>query len=165
MAADRSVAETGSTNADLAAACQHGEAAGTVLITDYQSAGRGRQGRTWTAPPGTGIAMSVLVRPEGIDPARWTWLPLLAGLAVSDGIRRTADLPARAQVAQRRARRRAQGVRHSRRASRDAARPGLRGRASASTSTWPNDQLPVPTATSLAIAAASSAPRFPRVRR
>ena len=67
---------------------------GTVLITDYQSAGRGRQGRTWTAPPGSGIAMSILVRPEGIDPARWTWLSLLAGLAVSDGIRRTADLPA-----------------------------------------------------------------------
>ena len=39
--------------------------------------------------------MSVLVRPEGIDPARWTWLPLLAGLAVSRWIRRTArDLPA-----------------------------------------------------------------------
>jgi BirA family biotin operon repressor/biotin-[acetyl-CoA-carboxylase] ligase len=86
--------ETGSTNADLAARAKQGETSGTVLITDYQSAGRGRQGRTWTAPPGSGIAMSILVRPEGIDPARWTWLSLLAGLAVSDGIRRTADLPA-----------------------------------------------------------------------
>jgi BirA family transcriptional regulator, biotin operon repressor / biotin---[acetyl-CoA-carboxylase] ligase len=86
--------ETGSTNADLAARAKQGEASGSVLITDYQSAGRGRQGRTWTAPPGSGIAMSILVRPEGIDAARWTWLSLLAGLAVSDGIRRTADLPA-----------------------------------------------------------------------
>ena len=86
--------ETGSTNADLAARAKRGEASGTVLITDYQSAGRGRQGRTWTAPPRSGIAMSILVRPKGIDPARWTWLSLLAGLAVSDGIRRTADLPA-----------------------------------------------------------------------
>jgi len=34
------------------------------------------------------------VRPNGIDPSRWTWLPLLAGLAVSDGVRRSADLPA-----------------------------------------------------------------------
>ena len=50
--------ETGSTNADLAARARQGEASGTVLITDYQSAGRGRQGRTWTAPPGSGIAMS-----------------------------------------------------------------------------------------------------------
>jgi BirA family transcriptional regulator, biotin operon repressor / biotin---[acetyl-CoA-carboxylase] ligase len=88
------VAETGSTNADLAARARQGELPGTVLITDYQSAGRGRQGRTWTAPPGSGIAMSILIRPDGIDPGRWTWLSLLAGLAVSDGVRRAADLPA-----------------------------------------------------------------------
>ena len=88
------VAETGSTNADLAARARQGEVPGTVLITDYQSAGRGRQGRTWTAPPGSGIAMSILVTPGAIDPNRWTWLSLLAGLAVSDGVRRTADLPA-----------------------------------------------------------------------
>jgi BirA family transcriptional regulator, biotin operon repressor / biotin---[acetyl-CoA-carboxylase] ligase len=88
------VAETGSTNADLAVRARQGEVPGTVLITDYQSAGRGRQGRTWTAPPGSGIAMSILVRPDGIDPSRWTWLSLLAGLAVSDGVRRAAGLPA-----------------------------------------------------------------------
>jgi BirA family transcriptional regulator, biotin operon repressor / biotin---[acetyl-CoA-carboxylase] ligase len=88
------VAETGSTNADLAAAARAGAASGTVLVTDHQSAGRGRLGRTWTAPPGTSIAMSVLVRPEGIEPPRWTWLPLLAGIAVADGIRAVAHLPA-----------------------------------------------------------------------
>jgi BirA family biotin operon repressor/biotin-[acetyl-CoA-carboxylase] ligase len=88
------VAETGSTNADLAVSARQGEVPGTVLITDYQSAGRGRQGRTWTAPPGSGIAMSVLVRPNDIDPSRWTWLSLLAGLAVADGVRRAANLPA-----------------------------------------------------------------------
>lgn len=88
------VPKTGSTNADLAARARQGEVPGTVLITDYQSAGRGRQGRTWTAPPGSGIAMSILVRPDGIDPGRWTWLSLLAGLAVSDGVRRAANLPA-----------------------------------------------------------------------
>jgi BirA family biotin operon repressor/biotin-[acetyl-CoA-carboxylase] ligase len=88
------VAETGSTNADLAARAGQGEVPGSVLITEYQSAGRGRQGRSWTAPPGSGIAMSLLVRPDGIDPSRWTWLPLLAGLAVSDGVRRAGDLPA-----------------------------------------------------------------------
>jgi BirA family transcriptional regulator, biotin operon repressor / biotin---[acetyl-CoA-carboxylase] ligase len=88
------VSETGSTNADLAARARQGEVPGSVLITDYQSAGRGRQGRTWTALPGSGIAMSILVRPDGIDPGRWTWLSLLAGLAVSDGVRRAVDLPA-----------------------------------------------------------------------
>ena len=89
------VAATGSTNADLAAVARAGDEPGAVLVTDYQSAGRGRLGRTWTAPPGTSIAMSVLVRPEGVDPARWTWLPLLTGLAVADGLTRTAGLEVR----------------------------------------------------------------------
>jgi BirA family transcriptional regulator, biotin operon repressor / biotin---[acetyl-CoA-carboxylase] ligase len=88
------VAETGSTNVDLAAAARAGARPGTVLITDYQSAGRGRQGRTWTAPPGTSIAMSVLVQPDGVESSRWTWLPLLAGIAVADGVRAVAGLPA-----------------------------------------------------------------------
>jgi len=87
------VAETGSTNADLAVAARSGAAgSGTVLITDYQSAGRGRLGRYWSAPPGTSIAMSVLVRPDGVDPGRWTWLPLLTGLAVTDGLIRAAGI-------------------------------------------------------------------------
>ena len=87
------VDETGSTNADLAAAARDGAPAGRVLVADHQSAGRGRLGRTWTAPPGSGIAMSVLLRPD-VPLDRWTWLPLLAGLAVSDGIRQETDLPA-----------------------------------------------------------------------
>ena len=80
------VPATGSTNADLVARAQAGEPAGLVLATDHQVAGRGRLGRTWTAPAGTAIAMSVLLRPER-DPAAWTWLPLLAGLAVADSLR------------------------------------------------------------------------------
>ncbi len=87
------VDETGSTNADLAAAAREGAPGGTVLVADHQSAGRGRLGRTWTAPPGSGVALSVLLRPS-VPLDRWTWLPLLAGLAVSDGIRQETDLPA-----------------------------------------------------------------------
>lgn len=88
------MAETGSTNADLAARARLGEEPGAVLITDFQSSGRGRQGRTWSAPPGTSIAMSVLVRPERVAVHRWTWLPLLTGLAVSDALRQGVGLPA-----------------------------------------------------------------------
>ena len=86
--------QTGSTNADLAERARSGAPAGSVLVTDFQAAGRGRQGRTWVAPRGSGIAMSVLLRPAGVDPARWTWLPLLTGLAVAEGVRRAADVPA-----------------------------------------------------------------------
>jgi BirA family transcriptional regulator, biotin operon repressor / biotin---[acetyl-CoA-carboxylase] ligase len=86
------VAETGSTNADLASRYRSGEAVGgTVLIADFQSAGRGRQGRSWTAPPGTGIAMSVLITPATRD-SGWTWLPLMAGLAVADALQGVAGV-------------------------------------------------------------------------
>ncbi len=83
----RRVEATGSTNADLVAAAQAGAAGGTVLVADHQRSGRGRLDRTWSAPPGTSLAISVLLRPPAdVGPERWTWLPLLAGLAVSDAI-------------------------------------------------------------------------------
>jgi BirA family biotin operon repressor/biotin-[acetyl-CoA-carboxylase] ligase len=87
------VAETGSTNADLAERARAGAAPGTVLLTDHQIAGRGRLGRTWTAPPQSSIAMSLLVAPDVPTP-RWTWLPLLAGLAVTEALRRTSAVDA-----------------------------------------------------------------------
>lgn len=88
------VDRTGSTNADLAERARQGAPSGSVLVTDFQEAGRGRQGRTWVAPRGSGVALSVLLRPRGVEPSRWTWLPLLTGLAVVEGVRRAADVPA-----------------------------------------------------------------------
>ena len=87
------LAETGSTNADLVAAARRGAEPGRVLVTGYQSAGRGRQGRTWTAPPGTSIAMSVLLVPA-VAVSHWTWLPLLTGLAVCEAVRGVGGLEA-----------------------------------------------------------------------
>src|SRR6187402_820221 len=59
----RWVAETGSTNADAMELVRQGEPEGIVLVADHQTAGRGRAGRTWTAPPGSGLLLSVLLRP------------------------------------------------------------------------------------------------------
>ena len=59
----RWVAETGSTNADAMALGRQGEAEGIVLVADHQTAGRGRSGRTWEAPPDASLLMSVLLRP------------------------------------------------------------------------------------------------------
>lgn len=59
----RWVAETGSTNADAMELARQGEHEGIVLVADHQTAGRGRAGRTWTAPPGAGLLLSVLLRP------------------------------------------------------------------------------------------------------
>jgi BirA family biotin operon repressor/biotin-[acetyl-CoA-carboxylase] ligase len=75
-------AETGSTNADVAAAARAGAPEGTVHTTDSQTAGRGRLDRSWSAPAGSGAIVSVLLRPDAVPAARWVWLPLLVGLAV-----------------------------------------------------------------------------------
>jgi BirA family transcriptional regulator, biotin operon repressor / biotin---[acetyl-CoA-carboxylase] ligase len=99
------VATTGSTNADLAARAVAGlpdtgsgaeaEAEGIVLVADHQSAGRGRLDRQWTAPPRSSLAVSVLLAPRGVDPARWSWLPLLGGLAMAEMLQRVAGLEVR----------------------------------------------------------------------
>jgi BirA family biotin operon repressor/biotin-[acetyl-CoA-carboxylase] ligase len=79
----RVVAETGSTNADLVAAAQTGAPEGTVLVAEAQTAGRGRLGRSWLAPPRSGLTFSVLLRPGPAPAETWSWLPLLAGVSAA----------------------------------------------------------------------------------
>lgn len=90
---------TGSTNADAVAAARAGEPEGLVVVAEQQTAGRGRQGRTWVSPPRAGVAASVLLRPgtgrwAPVPPARYGWLPLLAGVALADAVTRVARLEA-----------------------------------------------------------------------
>ena len=85
------VATTGSTNADLAQKSREGAPAGLVLASGHQSQGRGRMARRWEAPPDTSIACSVLVTPRRPMP-EWGWLPLLVGMAVTDGVRAATGL-------------------------------------------------------------------------
>jgi len=86
---------TGSTNADLLARAAAGEPEGAVLAAEQQSAGRGRLGRTWVAPPRAALTFSVLLRPAAVPRARLGWLPLLAGVAVAAAIRDVTGLDAR----------------------------------------------------------------------
>jgi BirA family biotin operon repressor/biotin-[acetyl-CoA-carboxylase] ligase len=79
----RVVEETGSTNADLAVLAREGEAEGLVLVAEHQTAARGRLGRTWTAPPRSGLSFSLLLRPFEVEPSRWPLLPLLVGVATA----------------------------------------------------------------------------------
>lgn len=90
----RFVVTTGSTNADVAAAARDGAAEGYAVVASHQSAGRGRLDRRWEAPMGTALAMSFLLRPDGVPVARWPWLPLLAGVAVVDGVRQATGVAA-----------------------------------------------------------------------
>jgi BirA family biotin operon repressor/biotin-[acetyl-CoA-carboxylase] ligase len=89
----RVVAETGSTNADVAAAARAGAPEGLVLVAESQTAGRGRLGRGWHAPPRAGITMSVLLRPE-VPARRLGWVPLLAGLSLVEAVGRIAVVDA-----------------------------------------------------------------------
>ncbi len=77
---------------DLAA---RGAPEGTVVTADYQTAGRGRLGRRWLAPPGTCLLCSVLFRPapdSGLL-ALATDLTMLCALAAADAVEATAGLP------------------------------------------------------------------------
>ncbi|MGH3696574.1 MAG: biotin--[acetyl-CoA-carboxylase] ligase [Pseudonocardiaceae bacterium] len=83
-----------STNTTLAAAARQGAPDRTVLVAEHQSAGRGRAARSWVAPARSGLALSVLLRPTGVPRARWSWLPLLAGVALCRTVSTLAELPA-----------------------------------------------------------------------
>ncbi|MDQ4007414.1 MAG: biotin--[acetyl-CoA-carboxylase] ligase [Actinomycetota bacterium] len=88
------VEETASTNQDLAARARAGAAPGSVLVAEHQTGGRGRLDRVWTSPPRSGITVSMLVQPSGVPLQRWPWLPLLAGVAVAEAVRRSAKVEA-----------------------------------------------------------------------
>ena len=77
---------TGSTNADLLARAAAGEdIAGAVLFAEQQTAGRGRNGRSWSSPRAQ-LTLSVGVDAGGVPPDAWGWLPLATGVAVVDAV-------------------------------------------------------------------------------
>ncbi|MGN6324963.1 biotin--[acetyl-CoA-carboxylase] ligase [Pseudolysinimonas sp.] len=73
----------GSTNDELAAIAA-GAPAYTTVVTADQTAGRGRRDRAWSTPPGRGLAISVLL--PAVAPEEAAWLPLAAGLAMRDAV-------------------------------------------------------------------------------
>ncbi|MFC8533996.1 biotin--[acetyl-CoA-carboxylase] ligase [Streptomyces sp. NPDC057249] len=85
------VESTGSTNTDLAARAAD-LTEGTVLVAEEQTAGRGRLERTWTAPARSGLFFSVYLAPGDVPAERWGWLPLLTGVAAATGLARAAGV-------------------------------------------------------------------------
>ncbi len=67
------------------------EAAGTVIVCEEQTAGRGRRGRSWVSPPGAGIWTSLILKPQ-IPPQAASMLTLVAGMAVHRAIGNGFDL-------------------------------------------------------------------------
>lgn len=79
------LAQTPSTNTVGLDAAREGAPDFTVIVTAHQQAGRGRHDRVWESPAGSSLTFSVLLRPTS-DPQSWGHLPLMAGLAVCDGL-------------------------------------------------------------------------------
>ncbi|WP_030788488.1 biotin--[acetyl-CoA-carboxylase] ligase [Streptomyces sp. NRRL S-920] len=159
------VPATGSTNTDLAARADE-LAEGAVLVAEEQRAGRGRLDRQWSAPARSGLFFSVLLKPAKVPVERWGWLPLLTGVAVATGLSRVAGVdtalkwPNDLLVTVGEEERKAGGI--------------LAERAGASGAgvvigiglnvTLRADELPVPTAGSLALAGAGTTDRDPLLR-
>ena len=78
--------ETDSTNNEAKRAAERDNAAdGTLYITESQTGGRGRRGRNWVSPAGSGIWMSLLLRPD-IAPVNASMLTIVAAMAVQEAI-------------------------------------------------------------------------------
>ncbi len=78
---------TGSTNDEARKLVEAGAPSGTIVTADEQTAGRGRTGRRWSAPPGTALLMTAILRPLA---AEHRLLPLAVPLAVCAAIESVA---------------------------------------------------------------------------
>ena len=81
------VESTGSTNDDLV---RHAASPDwpdvSVLAAAEQTAGKGRAGRVWESRPEASLSVSILVRPNHVDLGHYGWLPILAGLAMTEAV-------------------------------------------------------------------------------
>src|SRR4051794_23009041 len=85
--------EVDSTNRVLLDEARGGADEGAVVVADHQTAGRGRLGRTWVAPPESGLLLSVLLRPTfGVELAHLATAAV--GLAAADACRDVAGVVA-----------------------------------------------------------------------
>lgn len=84
--------EVGSTNDEARRLAQAGAPEGTLVITDYQTTGRGRLDRRWEAPPSSSLLMSLVFRPP-LAPHQVQRLMMVCGLAVADAVESVAGLP------------------------------------------------------------------------
>ena len=81
----RVLARTASTNDDAKQWAREGAPDGAVVVADRQHRGRGRQGRGFASPPGVGVYMSLLLRPQ-VELGRLPQLTLVAAVAAAEAI-------------------------------------------------------------------------------
>src|SRR5207244_10887761 len=74
-----------STQDEARAAARLGAPDRAIYVSDYQRSGRGRQGRTWLAAPGTALLLSILFRDTDVAPRPWRWTSLASVALVEAG--------------------------------------------------------------------------------
>ncbi|MQA98998.1 MAG: biotin--[acetyl-CoA-carboxylase] ligase [Actinobacteria bacterium] len=90
----RYLPEVGSTNTEALAWAADGADEGAIVVTEHQTAGRGRRGRTWFDEPGTSLLFSLILRP-GIAFDRLGLLPVALGTAVATALEDACGIAAR----------------------------------------------------------------------
>ncbi len=92
LAAVQAYASVGST-LDVAHAIGATAPSGTLILADEQTAGRGRQGRPWSSPPGAGVWLTLIERPA--DARSLDVLALRCGLFAAEALDDVAEAPVR----------------------------------------------------------------------
>lgn len=82
------------TNTVAVTEARRGAPEGTVVVADFEIAGRCRRGKSWLTEPGRCLAASVVIRPA-LSPEKEGWFTLLAGLAAARGIEEAAEVAVR----------------------------------------------------------------------
>ena len=77
--------ETDSTNDWAKREAREGAPEGAVFLVNSQTKGKGRRGRSWTDPKGSGLAMSLLIRPD-MPPERAPMMTVLTGLSAAQAV-------------------------------------------------------------------------------
>jgi BirA family biotin operon repressor/biotin-[acetyl-CoA-carboxylase] ligase len=84
--------EVGSTQDRAFLLAEHGAPDGSVVLAERQTAGRGRLGRAWDAPPGAGAWFSILLRPHAVPPPEPTLLVAATALAAAEALEEATGL-------------------------------------------------------------------------
>lgn len=84
----------GSTNDEAKRLAEAGAPEGTLIVADYQTAGRGRLDRQWWSPPGSNLLLSLIFRPTFLAPHQAQRLTMVCSLAVCDAVQQVTGLTA-----------------------------------------------------------------------
>ncbi len=83
--------ETDSTNTQAKLYAENGAESGTLFVAEKQNGGRGRRGHNWISPAGSGVWMTLLLRPD-IEPVNASMLTIVSAMAVTSAIKKEASM-------------------------------------------------------------------------